>query len=200
MRITVTNLFLKIAHNNIMKPVDNLIVTELGIQGNVECLPYRHILMLPSRTLSDFCLSPGQLRENVVLDGDDIHSVPSGTVIYLGDVAVRVTFHCEPCHRLKAFLNPKDIVHRRGVLGKIIGSGMIRIGDQVQIGTRAFEEVPYAIPDRIKWYLKKQKEPVFVSKLVHDIGLSRSYCRAIPGIIKRRDDIPEDMILYAGRK
>ena len=43
-------------------------------------------------------LSPGALRENVVLHGVSAGSLPSGTVLRVGsEVMLRLTFACEPC-------------------------------------------------------------------------------------------------------
>jgi hypothetical protein len=54
----------------------------------------------------------------------------------------------------------------------------------VQLHRRRYEPIPYDIKQRIAWYLEKQTSRVEVTKLVWDVGLSKSYCRAIPRLIR----------------
>ena len=77
-----------------------------------------------------------------------------------------------------------------------MNNGVIKVGDAVVVGDKSFDAIPYRIDDRIKWYLDKQDKPVPVSKLAFDIGLSNSYCRAIPNLVRNRDDIRKELILY----
>ena len=179
-----------------MRPVIAFGVGPNGIEGNVYCLPLRQVLIVPSQSLTEFNLSPGDLRENIVVDGLDLHKLESGTVIQIGGVRIRLTFHCEPCRAIADKVNLKKITHKRGVLGSFLNNGFIKVGDAVVVDGKRFYAIPYRIDDRIKWYLDKQDKPVPVSKLAFDIGLSNSYCRAIPNLVRNRDDIRSDLILY----
>ena len=106
-----------------------------GIVGNVPCLPLRQVLLLPSSTLADFSLEPGDLRENVVIDGINLHDLQSGTILKVGEVKIHLTFHCEPCKVISDKVNLRAIKHQRGVLGRFITIGSVRIGDSVIIET-----------------------------------------------------------------
>src|SRR5947209_5380901 len=80
--------------------VDELVVSTTGILGSVSSLPIRQVLIVPQNTLDHFRLSPGDLRENLVIDDsgmEPLHSLPSGTVLKIGEALVRLTVHCEPC-------------------------------------------------------------------------------------------------------
>ena len=167
-----------------------------GIEGNVYCLPLRQVLIVPTQSLTEFNLKRGDLRENIVVDGFDLHKLESGTVIQIGSVRIRLTFHCEPCRKLADIVSLKKITHKRGILDNFLNNGVIKVGDAVVVGDKSFDAIPYRIDDRIKWYLDKQDKPVPVSKLAFDIGLSNSYCRAIPNLVRNRDDIREELILY----
>ena len=167
-----------------------------GIEGNVYCLPLRQVLIVPTQSLTEFNLKRGDLRENIVVDGFDLHKLESGTVIQIGSVRIRLTFHCEPCRKIADMVSIKKLTHKRGVLGSFLSNGVIKVGDAVVVGDKSFDTIPYRIDDRIKWYLDKQDKPVPVSKLAFDIGLSNSYCRAIPNLCRNRDDIREELILY----
>ena len=167
-----------------------------GIEGIVYCLPLRQVLIVPTQSLTEFNLKRGDLRENIVVDGFDLHKLESGTVIQIGSVRIRLTFHCEPCRKLADIVSLKKITHKRGILGNFLNNGVIKVGDAVVVCDKSFDAIPYRIYDRIKWYLDKQDKPVPVSKLAFDIGLSNSYCRAIPNLVRNRDDIRKELILY----
>lgn len=189
-------LFVKNARGNPMRSVMAFEVGPNGIEGNVYCQLLRQVLIVPTQSLTEFSLKPGGLRENIVVDGIDLHKLESGTVIQIGSVKIRLTFHCEPCRKIADMVSLKKITHKRGVLGSFLNIGVIKVGDEVVVSDKSFEAIPYRIGDRIKWYLDNQDKPVPVSKLVFDIGLSNSYCRAIPNLVRNRDDIRKELILY----
>ncbi len=193
---TVKHLFLKNKNSLQMKEVESLTIGKGGIAGQAPRLPLRQILIVPQQTLSEFGLQPGDIFENVVVDGADLHHLESGTVIEIGQIRIRLTFHCEPCWKISKKVSPRKIMHRRGVLGSFLNSGSIKIGDSLVIREKSFESIPYELKDRIKWYLNKQTQPVAASKLVFDIGLSNAYCRAIPSIIRNIEGINKELIVF----
>ena len=202
MKATVKHLFVKYVHGESLVSVNKIAVSVVeGIIGSVPSLPYRQVLLLPATTLQEFELQPGDLRENIIVDDLDIHSLISGTVIKIGEVETRLTFHCEPCSVIKDKVSTRKIIHKRGYLGVFLNDGIISLGDSIEIvKDKSYESIPYSLGDRVKWYLEKQDSPVFVSKLVKEIGLSNAYCRAIPNIIRKRPDIDSNMIRYMKRK
>ena len=185
-----------------MVRVEALSFTTEGISGAVRSEALRHVLIIPNSTLEQFQLKPGDLRENIVLDDtsiENLHSLPSGTVLNINGVLIRLTVHCEPCNRIASFVKPSAIRHKRGYLGTVVAGGTIRIGDHISSLGVQYESIPYELKERIIWYLNKQTKPVAVTKFVLEIGLSLSACRAVPNMIK---DIPgaETMILFKNRK
>jgi MOSC domain-containing protein YiiM len=180
----VTHLFLKAAHRRRMKAVDALSFTESGLDEGVECLPYRQVLLTSLPITKQCCLQPGDLRENVVIDDPALYTLSSGTIVQIGCAVVRLTFHCEPCKRLPMKIKKRHIAHKRGVLGQFLNAGVIRVGDLLSLTSFQAEYIPYDVKERIAWYLRKQPEPVASLKLLHDIGLSRSYARALPSLIR----------------
>lgn len=172
-----------------------------GIEGNRRTHSLCQVLLMPPSSLSEFGLREMDLKENIILDiGSDLYSLPSGTVLRLGSAELRLTFHCEPCQKIKHIINPKKIIHQRGYLAKIVKAGRINVGDSVTIMKKRYDSIPYEKADRIKWYLDQQDEPVLVSKLIEEIGLSKSYCRAVPNIIRNRTDIDKSKIIYANKR
>ena len=170
-----------------------------GLATNRPCHPWRQVLLLQTSTLVEFDLKPAELRENILVS-EDIQSRPSGTVVKFGDVKVRLTFHCEPCKKVKPFASPIKLLNKRGYLGQIISDGTIRLGDCMTTTKQMFPPIPYAAADRIKWYVDQLEAPIFVAELVDNIGLSRSYCRAVPNIVKGRTDIDRSKILYQSKQ
>ena len=113
----VTNLFVKRAHGENLEPVANFEFDENGIVNGVACSPLRQVLVT-SRPVTVKCrLNAGDLRENIVVDADELYELPSGTVVAIGSARIRLTFHCEPCKALRKVIEPAQIVQKRGVSG-----------------------------------------------------------------------------------
>lgn len=172
-----------------MLEASRLAVSPDGIKGGVITSPIRQILIVPQETLEFFRLPPGALRENVVIDGGDVfgdlHALPSGTVIQLGAIKVRLTIHCEPCPRIAHLVKPiSAIKERRGYLGAVLNSGWLKSGDPLRLLGAQFEPIPFDIKARARWYLGKQAKPVPVMTFIRDMGLPRSYCRAVPALLR----------------
>jgi len=114
---TVTDLFVKRNRGDeAMKRVSSLKLTRFGIEGAADALSTRQVLLLPKQTLAAFRLRPGELHENILLSGSDIHGVPSGAVVRAGTATLRLTFHCEPCKRIKGKVPLNKVIHKRGYL------------------------------------------------------------------------------------
>jgi hypothetical protein len=184
----ITNLFYKPGRRESMQPVGSLAVSPAGIAGAVDAPPIRQLLILPKSTLVEFSLQAGDLRENVVLDdshGVPLHTLPSGTVIELGPILVRLTVHCEPCPRVSHLVKPiSKLSHKRGYLGQILSAGNLTIGDAYVPGAVQFEPIPYELKERAAWYLAKTRGPIPVKEFVRALGLSLSYCRAVPNLVR----------------
>lgn len=194
----VEHLFLK--PDDILSPLRAVSAYDVTLEGIVNSRiqhPLKQILILPKASLTDFSLQPSQLKEDMVINPlFDFHALASGSTIRIGSVELRLTFHCEPCSKIKPFVNPKKATHRRGYHSQVIKAGRIQIGDDITVMARAFDPIPYALVDRVKWFLHHHPEPIFASDLVKAIGLSSSYCRALPNVLRHRKDIDSNLILY----
>lgn len=182
--MTVTSLFVKSGHGAPMSSVGCIGFSVDGIKGNVACAPFRQVL-LTSRSVTAACgLKDGDLRENVVLDVDALYDLPSGTVVRIGDALVRLTFHCEPCKKIRHLVDLKSIMHRRGVFGTFLNSGRLELGDGFAVTEHKLEAIPYAIGERIRWFLKRYGAAAALGDLAHAIGLPASSCgKALPGLL-----------------
>lgn len=181
--------------------VENLVLDTRGVEGGRLCHPWKQLLLISKSSLEQFDVTASDLNVDLVLDAEtDIHDLPSGSVIQIGDVRLRLTFHCEPCAKIKHLGNIKKFTHHRGVHSQILTPGEIKLGDAMQLLTdEQYPRIPYRFSDRIKWYLEQHPEPIYAAELVDRIGFSASYCRAIPRAIKGREDIDPALILFKKR-
>jgi MOSC domain-containing protein YiiM len=181
--VTVTDLFVKRAHGTPMEPVRALAFTPRGIATGVRCSPLRQVL-ITSRAVTEQCgLKPGDLRENIEVDLDGLHELPSGSVIRIGAALIRLTFHCEPCKKIMHLVGFDEIVHKRGYLGCFLNSGTVALGDAVAVTDERLESIPYAVKDRIRWFLGKQNAALAALDLVHALGLPSSSARVVPRLV-----------------
>jgi hypothetical protein len=183
--LTVTNLYIKRKHRAALDEVPTFAFDKNGISGGIACAPFRQVLIASRPVLMDCGLKPGDLRENVLLDEDRLYDLPSGTVVRIGQALIRLTFHCEPCKQILKLIAFDRIVHRRGVFGCFLNEGAISLGDELVVTEQKFEPIPYAVTERIRWFLSKGNAPAAAGQLIEAIGLPSSYARAMPRILEK---------------
>jgi hypothetical protein len=183
--MSVTHLFLKHRHGGALQSLGSFDYGTSGIQGNVACAPFRQVLIASQSVTAECGLQAGDLRENIAVDFDALYELPSGTVVQIGQALIRLTFHCEPCKKILSLVPFDRIVHKRGVLGCFVNDGTISVGDRFSVTELKFEEIPYAVSDRIRWFLRTRGPCAAATDLVHSIGLPVSSARALPGLLRR---------------
>ena len=183
--MNVTSLFVKRTHGGALESLGTIAYDRGGIQNNVVCAPFRQVLLASRSVTADCGLRPGDLRENIVVAFDSLYELPSGTVVQIGQALIRLTFHCEPCKKILKLVDFDRILHKRGVFGTFLNDGAISVGDSFAVTDQKFEEIPYAVNDRISWYLKKGDPSAAALDLVHTIGLPASYARAMPRLLRK---------------
>ena len=96
----------------------------------------RQVLIMDVETLNHFGLEPGQVRENVTLEGLDLSTISAGDRVSLGaDVVLEITGDCEPCARMDE-IRPglkEEIDGKRGVLAFVEKGGVVSIGSEVGV-------------------------------------------------------------------
>lgn len=183
--MTVTNLFVKHTHGGVLRSVRTIAYDEHGIQSNVTCAPFRQVLIASQSITAECGLGPGDLRENIAVAFDSLYELPSGTVVQIGRALIRLTFHCEPCKKILRLVKFDRILHKRGVFGTFLNRGSITIGDRFSVTKQKFEEIPYAVGDRVRWFLKKGDPSAAAIDLIHTIGLPASYARVMPQLLNK---------------
>ncbi|MEL6929968.1 MAG: hypothetical protein AAFO95_15195, partial [Cyanobacteria bacterium J06600_6] len=71
-----------------------------GILGNINSneISPRQVLVVCSSELKRLAIAPGELRENIVLDLDNVEAFkPGAKLSFPSGAVIRLTFYCEPC-------------------------------------------------------------------------------------------------------
>jgi hypothetical protein len=195
--LTVTNLYIKSKRGAALKEVTTFSYNQDGISGGVACARFRQVLIASRPILTECALKPGDLRENVLLDDDRLYDLPSGTVVRIGQALIRLTFHCEPCKQILKLIELDRIVHRRGVFGCFLNAGTISLGDEFVVTDEKFEAIPYAVKERIRWFLSKGEAPAAARQLIEAIGLPPSYARGMPRLLEKLMPVTRGGFLFS---
>lgn len=96
----------------------------------------RQVLLMDRASIAALGLPPAALKENVLIAGLPLESLPPGQRLALGpEVVVELTEQCVPCQRLEA-IRPgllKESWGRRGQLARVIAGGTLRVGDEARL-------------------------------------------------------------------
>jgi len=99
-------------------------------------------------------VAPGRLGENVTTSGVDLLSLPTGSLLRLGDEAeVEVTGLRNPCVQIDRYAEglmaqvlgrdeQGEVVRRAGVMGVVRTSGSVRVGDPLTVVLPAEPHAP----------------------------------------------------------
>ena len=102
----------------------------------------RAVLVIDRSTLDSLGLEPGDLREQVTVEGlPAVTDLPTGARIRLGGITLQVNASCEPCTHIGAMLAVDDreafrllLQGRRGALCTVTAAeGVARVGDPVEV-------------------------------------------------------------------
>jgi MOSC domain-containing protein YiiM len=109
---------------------------ELGFEGcaHHQAGGKRQVLLVDRETLDALELSPGMIRENITTERLNVNGLKEGESLRVGEVLLEVTMACTPCGQMED-LRPglrKEIRGRRGMLCRIVKSGIIRPGDGIE--------------------------------------------------------------------
>jgi MOSC domain-containing protein YiiM len=111
-------------------------VENSGLEGCVHARrgSPRQVLLMDNETLELMELSPGIIRENITTRGININGLSAGQHLQVGAAQLEVSMVCTPCDLLEK-IRPglrRELRGRRGMLCRIIASGVIRQGDRIE--------------------------------------------------------------------
>jgi MOSC domain-containing protein YiiM len=181
--LQVTELFIKPRHAAPLQSTSAIACSPRGIAGSVACAPFRQALITSRAVTEQLGLRAGDLRENIAVDCDHLYDLPSGTVVKIGQARLRLTFHCEPCRKILPLIAFDRVLHRRGVFGMFLNDARIAVGDEFAVTEQRFEEIPYAINERVRWFVKKHGARTAALDLVHTLGLPAASGRSVPRML-----------------
>jgi MOSC domain-containing protein YiiM len=134
----VLHLFQALAHGQPVREFDE--VSAVENKGLNDCIhgrrgSSRQILLMDFETLEFFGISPGRVKENITTRGIKLDALSMGQRMRAGKALLEVTKECEPCHQMDAIRQglQEAMRGRRGILCRVVQSGRIRRGDQIEI-------------------------------------------------------------------
>jgi MOSC domain-containing protein YiiM len=117
------------------------LVESYGIEGDRKGgHPKRNLNVMDESTLAEleaegYPTTPGMLGENLILSGIDLRRLPTGARLQIGDAVIELGKLREPCEQLTELDErmPESVIGRVGVMCRVITSGLVRVGDPVQV-------------------------------------------------------------------
>jgi hypothetical protein len=134
----VLHLFQSLAHGEPVREFSE--VSALENKGFQDCLHGRsgssgQVLLVDIETLEEFGIPPGRVKENITTRGIALAELPRGQLIRAGEALLEVTKPCTSCHLMGEIREglQEAMRGRRGMLCRVVVSGRIGRGDQIEI-------------------------------------------------------------------
>ncbi|MEV0094927.1 MOSC domain-containing protein [Streptomyces sp. NPDC050738] len=114
-------------------------------QPNLRQVHFIHQELFAEVLAEGFEVAPGQLGENITTGGIDLLSLPTGTLLHVGDAAVvEVTGLRNPCLQIDNFQDgllkrvigrdeAGNIVRKAGIMSIVKAGGTVRPGDPIRV-------------------------------------------------------------------
>ena len=177
----------------------------VGIDGDCHASPVSpRQLLIVSTGAYDYCnIPPRSLRENILVRTADLR-LSSGSLVRLGpDAAVRITFECEPCGRLNKFRPglSKDVRGKRGYLGRVVRSGVVKAGHRIKVEEDVFEPLSDNWKDRLISVVRTLPADFVISysQLAELAGVPKVFCRVFPRVLRAHGGLPWQRVVRSNQ-
>jgi MOSC domain-containing protein YiiM len=113
-----------------------LAIAGQGLEGCAHANPpKREVLFVSKQHLDSVGVDPGAIRENILVEGDDVEQWPIGQRIRAGGAEFEITMVCDPCHRMDELRQGlrAELQGKRGMLARVVESGEVAVGDDVTL-------------------------------------------------------------------
>ena len=134
----VLHLFQSVAHGEPVREFEE--VYALQNKGFKDCVhgrsgSTRQVLLMDIETLEEFGIPPGRAKENITTRGIEISELSLGQFMRVGEALLEITQPCTPCNQMDEIrVGLQDALRgRRGILCRVVESGKIRRGQQIEI-------------------------------------------------------------------
>jgi MOSC domain-containing protein YiiM len=107
-----------------------------GLEGCAHANPpKREVLFVSKEHLDSVDVEPGAIRENLTVEGTDVEQWPVGQQVRVGAALFEITMVCDPCHRMDELRDGlrAELQGKRGMLARVVESGEVAVGDEVQL-------------------------------------------------------------------
>jgi molybdopterin adenylyltransferase len=125
----------------IKKPVDQIVITESGIENDAHAGDWhRQISLLAKESIDKFeevlgrKLEFGEFAENITTEGITLYTMKPGDKLFIGDVEMEVTQIGKKCHGDGCAIFSqvgKCVMPKEGIFAKVIKTGNIKPGDEI---------------------------------------------------------------------
>ena len=136
------------------------LLTGLGVEGDAHCGSLvkhrsrvavnpnqpnlRQVHLMMGETLDSEYVPDGALGENITTYGIDLHALPTGTLMAIGDSVIELTGLRNPCAQINTYRdgllssfrseNPGgETIRRAGIMAIVINGGVVHTGDKIRI-------------------------------------------------------------------
>jgi MOSC domain-containing protein YiiM len=95
----------------------------------------RQVLFVSREHLDALDLEPGRIRENITVEGADVHEWPIGQRVRVGGALFEIAMVCDPCVKMDA-IRPglqAELDGKRGMLARVLETGDVAAGDQIEL-------------------------------------------------------------------
>lgn len=124
-------------------PVESAeLVADQGLRGDSHAGrdPDRQVSLFAAETLREiqnegFEVSAGSLSANLLTENIDLHSLKPGARLRIGEAIIEIAEARKPCRSITKIDNrlPKRLFGQCGQVGRIVKSGVARVGDEIEI-------------------------------------------------------------------
>jgi MOSC domain-containing protein YiiM len=95
----------------------------------------RNVLFVAAEDLEALGVSPGAVKENFTIRGADVMKWPVGQRLAIGGAEFEISMVCDPCELMEE-IRPglqAEIEGRRGMLARVLKTGKVAVGDELQL-------------------------------------------------------------------
>ncbi len=121
---------------------EGFLVKEHGLEGDAHAGPWhRQVSLLALESIermrqAGLDVKPGDFAENLTTSGIELHTLPIGTQLKIGEEALgEVTQIGKECHtRCAIYYQAGDcVMPREGIFIRVLNGGRVKVGDSIEV-------------------------------------------------------------------
>jgi len=142
----------------IKKPVDDINLTELGVERDAHAGDWhRQVSLLGKESIEKFesvlgrKIEYGEFAENITTEGITLYKTKPGDKLFIGDVELEITQIGKKCHGDGCEIFSKVgqcVMPKEGIFAKVIKTGKVKAGDEIKYLPRLIKIQIVTLSDR----------------------------------------------------